>query len=1215
MKKHLSFPSHISSIILIFLILFSTSNISVAQKQNIAAEFSQQGDYLPGVITIKVKEDIGPFEYQKSNVSFGVNSLDELIQRYSISLLGKRFKHKPIPKNSGLPGLDRIYKIEFPVEMNIWEVARAFDVDPNVEYAEPIPLHYGTLVPNDPMYIQQSYLPQIMAAEAWDIHVGENGTEEIVIAIVDSGVDWDHPDLKDNCWQNMGEDADGDGVTIEFNNGAWELDPDDLNDFDDDGNGYADDLIGWDFWEEATGGVGINPDPFPHTGDHGTHCSGLAAGVTNNGIGISCISYNVKYMPTKVDDGTNSFWYPYEAMIYAAENGADIISNSWSGPNYSQANKEVVDYCVGLGSIVVAAASNDNTDQKYYPAAYPGSIGIAALNSDDTRASFSNYGLYIDISAPGVGILSTIIDDYGYKQGTSMATPIVSGLFGLLKSYHPEWTNEELINQVIGTADDIDALNPEYANALGDGRINAYHALIDENVVPQQELKLEFLGYSIEEDNGNGMIEPGESVNFNFQMQNWSQLVSSNNVTFTLSTYDPDITITSPSIISFVPADSEFEIENAFEFTVNEGAPTKEVTFFVEVTGDVDITFGKEFQMKALVAPSGIFVWDGIKNGIDHSGSFITHYLQEEGLDFVYSDTYPHSFAGFDAVFLSFGNAGESVTQSVLINYGHSLIIQEYLENGGNLYIEGMAVMGIPGYLDWENLVDFWNLFGVSSASFAFNANPINSLEGLDGTMTEGMVFTGSNQANNWYIDNVIPASGSIIPFYEDNYGNVSIYNEGSFGQKTFYFGYSLADLIDADPHSSRYHVLTRIMNFFGFTIGDDYVVANFATDEAEVLPGDEIQFTDWSFSDEGYEVESWAWDFDEDGVIDSEEQNPLWTYEAGGNYNIMLIVSNGSSVDTLVRENAVLVRSGIFVYEGAEDGVDQSGTFIKDYLMDNGYEVVYANQFPSTFNNFDAVFASYGSGFYTSPELNNSMVNTLKSYMQAGGNVYLEGAQAMGNIQSGSALFWLMFGLDDVDNGSINSINLLQGQEGTIMEGLEFNSSNQFDVNSIDIYETDPEFSSSVTAFIESDYGAVAVQFDGADLFGHKTFCMSYSIANLDDGNSPNTREEVLSRIMDFFFNPVGVDDYASLYESIKYYPNPASDKVTISVNLAQESLVNIEVYDNAGKKVMVLPERNYAAGNQSIVLKTDSFLPGTYFVKMITSDKSYSGKILIAN
>jgi PKD repeat protein len=1218
MKKHVSFPNTVSSIFLIIVILFSTSYISIAQKQNIADEFLQQSDYLPGVITIKVKEDIGPFEYQKSNVSFGINSLDELVQQFSISALNKRFKHKPIPKNAGLPALDRIYKVEFPEDLNSWSVANAFAKDPNIEYAEPIFIHHTSEIPDDPMYVSQQHLPQIMASEAWDIHKGENGSEEVVVAIVDSGTDWLHPDLNENTWQNLGEDADGDGATLEYNGSEWVRDPDDLNNIDDDNNGYVDDVIGWDFHEEITINNGSNPDPLWNQGsfEHGTHCAGIAAGRTGNGIGISSVSWNIKHMAVQTANGVGtSIAYGYEGIIYAAELGADIISNSWSGPNYSEAAKEVIEYATALGCIVVVAASNDNSNLPQYPGSYPGAISVAAVNSDDTRASFSNYGPHVDIAAPGVGILSTVTSGgYASWNGTSMATPMVSGLLGLVKSFYPSWTNEELINQVIGTTDDIDELNPEYENLLGDGRINAYHALVDENVIPQQELELEFISYSVEENNGNGMIEPGEAVNFNLVLKNWSHLVSSENVIFTLSTFDPDITITSPTVIGFVPADSEFEIENAFEFTVNEGAPTKEVTFFVEVTGDVDITFGKEFQMKALVAPSGIFVWDGIKNGIDHSGSYITQYLQEEGLDVVYSDTYPHSFAGFDAVFLSFGNAGENVTQSVLFDYSHSLIIQEYLETGGYLYIEGMAVMGIPGYLDWENSVDFWNLFGVSSASFAFNANPINSLEGQDETMTEGMVFTGSNQANSWYIDNVIPASGSIIPFYEDNYGNVSVYNEGSFGQKTFYFGYSLADLIDADPHSSRYHVLTKIMNFFGFTTGNDYVVANFATDEAEVLPGDEIQFTDWSFSDEGYEVESWAWDFDEDGVIDSEEQNPFWTYEAGGNYDIMLIVSNGSLVDTLVRENAVLVRSGIFVYEGAEDGVDQSGTFIKDYLMNNGYEVVYANQFPSTFNNFDAVFASYGSGFYTSPELNNSMVNTLKSYMQAGGNVYLEGAQAMGNIQSGSALFWLMFGLDDVNNGSTNSINLLQGQEGTIMEGLAFNSSNQFDVNNIDIYETNPELSSSLTAFIESDYGAVAVQFDGADLFGQKTFCLSYSIANLDDGNNPNTREEVLSRILDFFFNPVGVDDYASLFESIKYYPNPASDKVTISVNLAQESLVNIEVYDIAGKKVMVLPERKYAAGNQSIVLKTDSFLPGAYFIRVLTSTKSYSGKVLIA-
>lgn len=1202
----------------LFLIYCSDHSIAQIQKNSsIWDRTSISQEYIPGVVVMKIKEGIGPFEQQKSSVSFGISSLDEKVIIYKVNSFEKRFKHKPIPRNSGLPDLGRIYKIEFPKVIDVLEVAMAFAADPSIEYAEPMYLGKFTEIPDDPFYNSQQHLPQIMAPEAWDIHKGEDG-EEVVVAIVDTGTDWLHPDLTENTWQNLGEDADGDGVTLEYNGSVWMRDPDDLNGIDDDGNGYIDDVIGWDFHEDAILGDGSNPDPLWNQGpyEHGTHCSGISSGRTNNGVGISSVSWNIKYMPVQTDNGNNTVLYGIDGVIYAAENGADIISNSWyHGYGYSQSEYEAMQYAIGLGSIVCFAAANDNTANIALPAGYPGVISVAAVNSDDTRASFSNYGIAVDIAAPGVSILSTITNNgYASWGGTSMATPMVAGMFGLVKSYHPEWTNEELINQVIGTADDIDGLNAGFENMLGDGRINAYHALVDENVVPQQELKLEFLNFSLEDENGNGMLEPDESVTVTLEIQNFSQLVSSDAVTFTLSTFDQDITIISGSNTVTVPADAEFIIEDIFEFTINENATSHFATLFIEVSADISITYGQEFQIGALIAPSGFFVWDGEINTPGYSGEYINQFLDEQGYEVLYSNYYPHSFIGFDAIFLSFGNGGESGNQAVLFQYIHSIPIQEYLESGGFLYIEGMAILGLPGYFGYPNSAEWIELFGVNSVSFPFISNPISSLEGQVGTFAEGMLFTESNQSNNWYIDKVIPGSNAHVPFYEDNYGNVSIYNEGNYGQKTFYFGYSLSDLADVDPLSSRYNFLINMMDFFGYPQGDDYVIANFQVDETEILPGDEIQFTDFSISDEGYTVNSWAWDFNEDGEIDSDEQNPVWDYSTGGNYDVMLIVSNGQTIDTLIRNDLIMVRSGIFVFEGEENGVDQSGTFIRNYLQENGYETVYANHFPSSLIGFDAFFASFGSGYYSSPHLSDAMANTIKTYLQQGGNAYLEGSEALGIDQAGNNLLWFLFGNENVGNGTLNTIDLLQGQEGTIMEGLEFNSSNQLDMSSIDIYETYPEAPSAKIAFIESDYGAVAVQFDGTDFFNQKTFCMSYSLANLEDGEYPSTRNELLQRVLDFF-NIITVVDEAidSFDDFINVYPNPASNNVMFTFNLEDETPIRVEFYNLIGQKVMIEPDKIFSAGRHTIHLETKILPAGTYFYSLITPTQSHTGKLLI--
>ena len=309
---------------------------------------SPSSQFVQGVITIKLKEGVGDFAKQTGMVSFGIQSLDDKVANFEVYQLEKRFRYNPAKLRADLPDLSRIYKISFPETVQLDEVVKAFSSDPNVEYAEAIPVYHTTEVPVDALYSQCQHLPQIHAPEAWEIHKGENGTEEIVIAIVDTGVDWEHEDLQSNIWQNLAEDADSDGHTVEYNGTQWVLDPGDLNGIDEDANGFTDDLAGWNF---ITGNGDPNPIPGNPVGGHGTHCSGIAAGSTNNGIGIASISWNVKVMAICTDQN-NTVPYGWDGIIYAAENGADIISNSWGGFPYSIADQEAVTYATGLGSIV-----------------------------------------------------------------------------------------------------------------------------------------------------------------------------------------------------------------------------------------------------------------------------------------------------------------------------------------------------------------------------------------------------------------------------------------------------------------------------------------------------------------------------------------------------------------------------------------------------------------------------------------------------------------------------------------------------------------------------------------------------------------------------------------------------------------------------------------------------------------------------------------------
>jgi len=1166
---------------------------------------SNTPEFIPGTIVIKVKKGIGPFEKQDRSIHFNVESLDEKVIKFDVKKLEKRFKHKPIPENSGLPDLSRIYRIEFPESQNVHKVAKEFATDTNIEYAEPVPIYHADEIPDDPLYGSQQHLPQIMAAEAWDIHKGEDG-DEVVVAIIDTGVDWLHPDLTENCWQNLGEDADGDGVTLEYNDSVWERDPDDLNGIDDDGNGFVDDMIGWDFLEFDETGDGSNPDPKWGAPDyqHGSHCAGIAAGRTNNSVGISSVSYNVKYLPLQIDDGEHLI-YSYDGIIYAAENGAHIISNSWGGGGYSQANQEVIDYAVGLGSIVVASAGNGNTSDSHYPSGYIGCISVAAVNPDDTRASFSHYGIGVDIAAPGVSILSSVTNNgYASWDGTSMAAPMVAGLLALIKSFQPAWTNDQLVEQVIGTVDNIDDINPGYEKALGSGRINAYHALVDEEVEVPQELRLEFLDFILEDDDGDGAIEAGETGTISITMRNFAHLVSDDNAVFTLSSVDPAITVTTGSVSAAIPADSVFEIDNAFQFEVATGAEPHIADFIIEVSSDLPVIYGSETEIAALVGPSGFFVWEGDPNTPDYSGAYIRDFLEARGHEVFYSNHYPHSLAGFDAVFLSFGNIDESQDKGTGLKYAYTIPIQEYLEQGGTLYTEGSPFLSLPAYLDYPNGDEFAGLFGVDSMIPTFSENPISKLTGLDGSFCEGMIFNASNQQYNWYIDKIIPAENATTPFEEEDYGNVSIYNEGEYGQKTFHFAYSLAELVDEDPHSSRYNVLINVLDFFGYPEGEGYVVANFTADQTEGEPDIEIQFTDWSLADEGYEVLGWAWDFDEDGEPDSYDQNPLWTYSEGGVYDVTLVVYGDEDTDTLVKIDFITVRSGVFVFEGQENANGYSGTFIRDYLENHWYDNIgYTNNFPASLEGYDAVFLSFGNTGMRSTQLTNSMANTIKDYCLNGGKVYIEGGDALNSFKSSS--LWI-FGLTDAENGIKNDIDNLIGQEDAITNGLVYNSTNQLSIRSIDTYNVYDIFPGSKEAFYESDYGVVAVEFDGTQVNGQKTFCMSYALADLEDGEGINTRDELLKRIIDFLRVMVGIEEQIieESMDKLKVYPNPATDQLTLEFSLEQKSTVVIEIFDLSGRKVSEM-SNNLNEGIQRIDYNVNGYSSGVYYVRMLAGEK----------
>ena len=560
-------------------------------------------------LTVRLNQNIDGLSYGRSHTLTNIRTLDNIFARYSVDAITPSFKVNPKKMRADLPDLTKIYQLSVRPETDLDELIQVLEMNVNVVYAERVPNFYMETAPNDSLYSVLTHLPQIHAEEAWEIHKGEDGIEEIVIGIVDSGFDWKHPDLAANVYNNLGEDADGDGHTIELIDGEYVFDPGDENGIDDDANGYIDDFIGWNVTADGEGSQ--NNDPMdPIGGSHGTHVAGLASGVTNNSIGIAAVAWNVKVSATShsYDYHNGYVLNAFQGIIYHAENGIDIINNSWGGNAFTEAGWEVIQYANGLGSIIVASAGNNGGYYPHYPSDYPGVISVAAVTESDYKASYSNFGPGVDISAPGgsnPGLLSTypINDDYIYSSGTSMSGPVAASALALLKSYHPDWSNDDILRQYLATTDDLTGLEPGYEHLMGYGRVNPYRALTEENPSIPQEMRLAL--HDIQATNPVGLhgeYAPGDTTSLRFIIRNYDMFTGDSAATFTLSTNDPNINISPSTIIDSIHSDGFSLLEEGFHIDISPATESQIAIINLQITpSQGSITVGEVLSFPLII--------------------------------------------------------------------------------------------------------------------------------------------------------------------------------------------------------------------------------------------------------------------------------------------------------------------------------------------------------------------------------------------------------------------------------------------------------------------------------------------------------------------------------------------------------------------------------------------------------------------------------------
>lgn len=365
--------------------------------------------------------------------------------------------YRPFP----LPGtaLDSVYRVVFPNAAQVDVLISTLGALPYVEYAEKNPLAFTFNTPNDLQSGQWS-LYKVQAEEAWNISTGSGN---VLVAVVDDAVAIDHVDLAASIYVNAAEQG---GLPL----------------LDDDVNGRADDINGYDV---ANNDANPRP-PASASGNndgftHGTHVAGIVGAATNNGVGMASIGYGIKILPVKIGrDSDAALTGGLDGVFYAMRSGADVINMSWGLASDAATFRTIIQQAAAADIVLVAAAGNNGDQTMHYPAVYPEVISVGATDQNDAKASFSNYGSTVDLMAPGVGVYSTLPENnntYGNYSGTSMASPMVAGLAGLVKSHFPSMSAAQIRQRLIQGCEDISTQNPGLNGQIGAGRINAFRTL------------------------------------------------------------------------------------------------------------------------------------------------------------------------------------------------------------------------------------------------------------------------------------------------------------------------------------------------------------------------------------------------------------------------------------------------------------------------------------------------------------------------------------------------------------------------------------------------------------------------------------------------------------------------------------------------------------------------------------------------------------------
>ncbi len=589
---------------------------------------------------------------------------------------------------------------------------KAIKRNPNVKYVGPdYDVHIDQTLPEYPLFDDLWGLhntgqtggtadADIDAPEAWDI---QTGSDQVVIAVIDTGVDYTHVDLEENMWMNPGEVPDG---------------------VDNDKNGLIDDIYGWDFYN----GDG---DPMDDN-SHGTHCSGTIAAGGHNFIGVTGVNWTARIMALKFlsASGSGSTSDAIASIDYVCMMKRDhsipivAMSNSWGGGGFEQSLLDIIEVANDLGILFVAAAGNsgaNNDLSPYYPSSYeaPNVIAVAATDHNDSLAWFSSYGATsVDLAAPGVNILSTIPGGYGYKDGTSMATPHVSGVAGLIAAQYPGIEHYDIKERILNSVETKPWLG---GMVLTGGRLNAHFALA---AVPHPIII--YTSHSVDDGlGGNGLADPGETINMVVSF--WNSWADATNVLAALTTNDPSYISVTPDYADLGDISGGTGANSSYSIFIDSDCPDGYIaTFDLEIVAD-GLYAMDTFSLQIYGDIPILFVDD------DVGSSYEYHFTEALGAN-------GYTYMRWDVAASGSPTAADMLPYEIVIwNTGADWIetlttadqneLSAYLNGGGKLFLSSQDVLWdigpTPFTTEYLHVGSYRNDVGTSSAT-GVSGDPIS---------------------------------------------------------------------------------------------------------------------------------------------------------------------------------------------------------------------------------------------------------------------------------------------------------------------------------------------------------------------------------------------------------------------------------------------------------------------------------------------------------